>query len=154
MPQCTAKSKRTQQRCKRPAIKGRTKCYHHGGVVSPDAGAPVRNVNAKKHGIYAKVIFPHLSPEEREAYQSIDPNAELDEEIRLCRYKLTQLEKWIAENQDEDDFKYPSDAYEKLQELLRKLIKDKKDREFRAVDADKHDGKLDELTEALKNSRA
>ena len=29
--QCNAKSKRTQQRCKAPAIKGKTKCRFHGG---------------------------------------------------------------------------------------------------------------------------
>ena len=29
--QCSAKSKRSQERCRNPAIKGKTKCKHHGG---------------------------------------------------------------------------------------------------------------------------
>ena len=29
--QCSAKSKRSQERCCNPAIKGKTKCRHHGG---------------------------------------------------------------------------------------------------------------------------
>ena len=28
---CNAKSKRTKQQCRNPAIKGKTKCKHHGG---------------------------------------------------------------------------------------------------------------------------
>ena len=30
--QCDAKSKRTKQQCRNPAIKGKTKCRHHGGL--------------------------------------------------------------------------------------------------------------------------
>jgi hypothetical protein len=30
--QCNAKSKRTKQQCRNPAIKGKTKCRHHGGL--------------------------------------------------------------------------------------------------------------------------
>jgi hypothetical protein len=29
--QCNALSKRTKQQCRNPAIKGKTKCRHHGG---------------------------------------------------------------------------------------------------------------------------
>ncbi len=40
--QCTAKSKRTGERCKAQAVTGKDKCYHHGGAT------PV------KHGLYSK----------------------------------------------------------------------------------------------------
>lgn len=42
MAQCTAKSKRTGERCKANAVTGSDKCYHHGGAT------PV------KHGLYSK----------------------------------------------------------------------------------------------------
>ena len=42
MPQCTAKSKRSQERCKRYATRGKDKCRMHGGAT------PV------KHGLRSK----------------------------------------------------------------------------------------------------
>lgn len=42
MAQCTARSKRTGERCQAPAITGKDKCYHHGGAT------PV------KHGLFSK----------------------------------------------------------------------------------------------------
>lgn len=42
MAQCTAKSKRTGERCQAPAMTGKDKCYHHGGAT------PV------KHGLFSK----------------------------------------------------------------------------------------------------
>ena len=46
--QCRAKSKRTQLRCRAPAMRGREVCYHHGGK----AGAPKGNQNALKTGMH------------------------------------------------------------------------------------------------------
>ncbi len=37
--QCNALSKRTRQRCKAPAVKGKTKCRFHGGAKG--SGRPV-----------------------------------------------------------------------------------------------------------------
>jgi hypothetical protein len=50
-PRCTAKSKRSQQACRAPAVKGRNVCHIHGGR-SP--GAPKGNTRALKHGHYSK----------------------------------------------------------------------------------------------------
>ena len=57
-PRCTAKSKRSQQACSAPAVKGRNVCYIHGGR-SP--GAPKGNTRALKHGHYSKdaIAFRH-----------------------------------------------------------------------------------------------
>ena len=99
----------------------------HGGVVSPDAGAPTGNANAKKHGVYAKIIHKNLPESDAELFDSINPDSELDEDIRLCTYKIAKLEQWIADNRDADGFEYPTDAYKDLTDLKRKLLKDKKE---------------------------
>lgn len=50
-PQCTAKSKRSGERCRGAAVKGSDKCRMHGGK---NPGAPIGNGNAKTHGLWAK----------------------------------------------------------------------------------------------------
>lgn len=52
--QCKARSKRTGQRCQRPAMHGKKVCYHHGGR-SP--GAPKGNQNRLKHGRRSKAAI-------------------------------------------------------------------------------------------------
>ena len=50
---CSAKSKRSQERCRNPAIKGKTKCKHHGGrsTGSKTSEGKARQVAANtKHG--------------------------------------------------------------------------------------------------------
>jgi hypothetical protein len=50
-PRCTAKSKRTGERCKAPAVKGWNVCRFHGAR----GGAPEGEANgAWKHGHYSK----------------------------------------------------------------------------------------------------
>jgi hypothetical protein len=51
MTQCTAKSKRSGQRCRDQAMKGKDKCYHHGGATP--RGAASANF---KHGRYSKSL--------------------------------------------------------------------------------------------------
>lgn len=48
-PRCGAKTKSNHGNpCRCPAIKGKTRCRVHGGAKG--VGAPLRNVNALKHG--------------------------------------------------------------------------------------------------------
>src|SRR5271169_3563664 len=50
-PRCTAKSKRTRQRCKAPAVRGWSVCRFHGAR----GGAPKGRANgAWKHGLYSE----------------------------------------------------------------------------------------------------
>jgi hypothetical protein len=50
-PRCTAKSKRTGQRCKAPAVRGWSVCRFHGAR----GGAPKGKANgAWKHGYYGQ----------------------------------------------------------------------------------------------------
>ena len=50
MPQCTAKSKRSQKQCKNNAIKGRTTCRMHGGTALRGIDSP--NWQGKGEGIF------------------------------------------------------------------------------------------------------
>lgn len=50
--QCSALSKRTRQRCGNPAMKGKTKCKHHGGLSrAASAEGKARQIKANTiHG--------------------------------------------------------------------------------------------------------
>jgi hypothetical protein len=52
--QCNAKSKRTQQRCKAPAIKGKTKCRFHGGRSTGAKTAEGKARVAAAHTIHGR----------------------------------------------------------------------------------------------------
>ena len=49
-PRCGAKI-RTGGWCRAPAVRGKRRCRMHGGA--PESGAPRRNHNARKHGLFA-----------------------------------------------------------------------------------------------------
>jgi len=48
-PRCGAKI-RSGGRCRSPAVRGKKRCRMHGGA--PRSGAPKRNQNARKHGLF------------------------------------------------------------------------------------------------------
>jgi len=50
---CTAKSKRTGERCKRPAAPGKRVCYMHGAR----GGGVKGNLNGMTHGAYVKRVL-------------------------------------------------------------------------------------------------
>ncbi len=49
-PRCGAWGRQKQRPCRRPAERGRTRCYLHGGR---NPGAPPGNKHSLKHGAYA-----------------------------------------------------------------------------------------------------
>lgn len=55
MPQCTAKSKRTGERCRRQATPGRTVCAIHGGKTPRGTASP-----HFRHGRYSKAAPVHI----------------------------------------------------------------------------------------------
>ena len=48
-PRCRAKSKRSGERCRAPAVRGKAVCWMHGAF----GGAPKGNRNNYKHGHYS-----------------------------------------------------------------------------------------------------
>lgn len=89
--QCTAKSKRTGERCKRMATKGMRVCRVHGGV--PTSGAPKGNKNALKCGQFETITRETMFDDEIEYADSVnlDPVKMLEEQIRVLRVKERRL---------------------------------------------------------------
>lgn len=54
-------------------------------------GPPEGNINAVKHGAYQSLYTQFLPEEEKELYEQMPGDADLEEEIRLLRLKLTRL---------------------------------------------------------------
>jgi hypothetical protein len=50
-PRCGAKI-RSGGPCRSPAVRGNKRCRMHGGA--PASGAPMGNLNARKHGLFTK----------------------------------------------------------------------------------------------------
>ena len=70
--QCDAKSKRTKQQCRNPAIKGKTKCKHHGGrsTGSKTLEGKARQIAANtKHGNETRAIREERSAKLAELYE-------------------------------------------------------------------------------------
>jgi len=70
--QCDAKSKRTKQQCRNPAIKGKTKCKHHGGrsTGSRTAEGKARQIAANtKNGNETRAIREERSAKMAELYE-------------------------------------------------------------------------------------
>lgn len=90
MGQCTATSKRTGERCRRRASKGKSVCRVHG-ADSP--GAPKGNKNAMKSGAYETIVRETLFEDEQEFAESVslDPVETLKEQIRMLRVKELRL---------------------------------------------------------------
>ena len=69
---CNAKSKRTKQQCRNPAIKGKTKCKHHGGqsTGSKTPEGKARQIAANtKHGNETRAIREERSAKLAELYE-------------------------------------------------------------------------------------
>ena len=70
--QCNALSKRTKQQCRNPAIKGKTKCRHHGGRSrgSITTAGRARQIAANtKHGRETRAIRKERSAKMAELYK-------------------------------------------------------------------------------------
>ena len=69
---CNAKSKRTKQQCRNPAIKGKTKCKHHGGrsTGSKTLEGKARQIAANTiHGRETRAIRKERSAKLAELYE-------------------------------------------------------------------------------------
>lgn len=60
-------------------------------VGNAGGAAPEGNVNAIKHGAYQNLYAEFLPPEERELYEQMPSDTDLDAEIKLLRLKIARL---------------------------------------------------------------
>lgn len=85
MPQCTAKSKRSGEQCKRMACHGSSKCAMHGGLTPKGAASP-----HFKTGKYSKLLPARLRERYHEALE--DPKLlTMREELALTDARLADL---------------------------------------------------------------
>lgn len=85
MTQCTARSKRTGERCKGNAVEGRTVCYQHGGATPVGPALP-----QYKDGRHSKYLPGRLA----ESYRAAVNDAELlalRDDIALIDARLVEL---------------------------------------------------------------
>ena len=93
MGQCTAKSKRTGERCRRAAMHGQTVCYMHGGASRRKGGAPKGSKNALKTGQYETILASTITPEELSYRDSLDinPLTTLRETLKTLRMRELRI---------------------------------------------------------------
>ena len=85
MTQCMATSKRTKQRCRDHAMRGRRVCYKHGGATPRGYGLPQTT-----HGRYSKVLPLRLAARYEEARSNKDLLS-LRDDIALAESHLGEL---------------------------------------------------------------
>ncbi|HPD18019.1 MAG TPA: HGGxSTG domain-containing protein [Planctomycetota bacterium] len=76
--QCTARSKRTGERCKRAPTPGKRVCYYHGGASTgpkTKEGKARSSLNNLQHGIFARRI---LDAEEQERFDAVVERVQKD----------------------------------------------------------------------------
>lgn len=131
MTQCAAHSKRTGQQCRRPAMAGRTVCYHHGGATPIGATSP-----HFRSGRYSKYLPERL----REKYQ----DAQQDPEILVLRDEIALADARLMDLLTRVDVGESGVLWKELKELLDQLS-----RNVEALDLDGARGALQRLQEVV-----
>ena len=79
------------QQSKKECCTTKNKGGQSGNQNAVGHGPPEGNINAVKHGAYQSLYAQFLPDEEKELYEQMPGAADLEEEIRLLRLKLTRL---------------------------------------------------------------
>lgn len=92
---CGATTSQKGTPCQQPAgwgtdHVGEGRCKLHGGSNTGPKDAS-GNKNARKHGAYEQVIRDQLDEKEEDIYDQVDTEKDLDEELRILRFKLARL---------------------------------------------------------------
>lgn len=100
--QCSARSKRTGERCKRWVLPGKKVCKWHGGASD---GAKKGNKNAVTTGQYESIFPGCMDNTELMQMECMDttPLKVLDEEIRLTRVRETRILQRIKITKNKED---------------------------------------------------
>lgn len=112
---CTARSKRTGERCKQPKAEGYQVCRWHGAGGGPPPG----NKNALKHGGQEAIWFDTLTEEEQELVDQVDLDklAQINNEIKLYDVRVRRMLQRIAKLADLE-FTVVKQRYERKLEPL------------------------------------
>lgn len=96
MAQCKAKSKRSGERCRRYAMKGKAVCSMHGGKSK---GAAKNNKNALKTGQRETITFETMTPKEFESIKAmeINPVVILEGQLKILCIRELRIMKRMKE---------------------------------------------------------
>lgn len=109
MTQCTAKSKQSGKRCKRPVTPGRTVCYIHGGKTPRGVASP-----NFKHGRYTKSLVGSLLSDYHAALD--DPELlNLQEEIALVDSRIAAILKRTDKGESGALWKHARNTYKEME---------------------------------------
>ncbi|MBN3524082.1 HGGxSTG domain-containing protein [Paenibacillus apiarius] len=143
--QCGAKT-RNGKPCKRRAL-ANGRCRLHGGKsTGPKDPAKLKgNKNALKHGLYETIWMDTLTEAERELYQQVstDPNVQVDSEYRLSALRIRRM-LWRIRQEEQKDSPDPAeiraieDAITKVQMNVAALIRE--NGKLRDIQKQKNDG--------------
>ncbi|MBD2060654.1 hypothetical protein H6F88_32445 [Oculatella sp. FACHB-28] len=113
MPQCTAKSKQTGERCQRPAISGRNVCYHHGGNTPVGRALP-----QTKTGRYSRHI-PDRLIEQYEASANDEELLSLREEVQLIDARMIDMLKRVEGGDSEEIWKRLKAEFQTFEDAMK-----------------------------------
>ena len=123
-------------------------------------GPPEGNINAVKHGAYQSLYAQFLPEEEKELYEQMPGDADLEEEIRLLRLKLTRL---LTREHDffYDGFgvRHEKDISEEdretgIQACMKQLEKMVRTQEANRVQREKSDREAQQMQERMQREQA
>ena len=106
MGQCTAKSKRSGERCKNNAMKGKTVCHIHGGKSLSGPASP-----SFKTGRYSKFLPSRLADRYQEA-RTDDELLSLREEIALLDARMADLLGQVSTGEAGEHWRKLNDLYQ------------------------------------------
>jgi hypothetical protein len=110
--QCTAKSKRSGERCKNFCSPGRTTCRFHGGRTPRGFGLP-----QTRHGHYSKFLPPRLLTNYKKSLAN-PRRVEPRDSIALVDARLAQLFQELALVDEEDRMDKASVQYQRIKKAL------------------------------------
>ena len=144
----------------------------HGGQLgnknAVGHGAPEGNLNAIKHGAYQNIYAEFLPDDERQLYEQMPSDTDLDAEIKLLRLKIARLSnrqttffydmfgnRHEKELSDEDREAGILACTKQLEKLIRtqeqnRLQREKLELEKARMGENDTDGQLDKLLEAVR----
>ena len=155
---CGAKTRKGTP-CQKAAL-ANGRCNNHGGKsTGPKDPTKLKgNKNALKHGLYETIWMDTLTEEERELYEmvSTDPNVQVDSEYRLSALRIRRM-LWRIQQEEQKEKPNPAeiraveDAITKVQMNIAALIRE--NGKLIDMQKQKSDGSLDQLVEILERAR-
>lgn len=112
MTQCTAKSKRTGERCKGQAVLGKSVCFQHGGATPSGPAA-----SQFKHGRYSKLLPVRLAATYQQAVSDADLLA-LRDDIALVDARLGDILGRVDSGESGEAWRLAREAYKALTDGL------------------------------------